>query len=82
MSYQHPQLGAAIGWKHNHMPGMTTRDGILTGWPTKPWPTDEELATWVAEYETVRINTPPEKTLAEEVAALKAKVAALEAAKL
>ena len=52
MRFVHPQLAMAIGWKFNHQPGMETSGGGLTGWPTTPWPTDQELAGYVAQYET------------------------------
>ena len=57
MSFVHPKLAYAIGWKFNHQPGMETSGGGLTDWPTKPWPTDEELAGYVAEYEAYLAST-------------------------
>lgn len=57
MSFVHPKLAHAIGWRFNHQPGMDTSGGGLIGWPTKPWPTDEELADYVAEYETYLAST-------------------------
>ena len=57
MSYQHRKLGIALGWKWNQQPGMSTEDGSLSGWPTEPWPTDQELAQWVGEYETYLVST-------------------------
>ena len=50
-TFQHPKLAVAIGWKFNHQPGMSTSEGSLTKWPTELWPTNEELAQWVTEYE-------------------------------
>lgn len=52
MAYRHPQLANALGWKFNHQHGIRTSDGWLTDWPTQPWPTEVELAQYVAEYET------------------------------
>lgn len=52
MAYQHPRLAVALGWKFNHQQGMCTSDGALTAWPEKVWPTDDEQAQMVAEYET------------------------------
>ena len=57
MSFVHPKLAYAIGWKFNHQPGMGTSGGGLTDWPTQPWPTDQELAGYVAEYETYLAST-------------------------
>ena len=46
-------LGQALGWKHNHAEGITTRDGVLTEWPVALGtpPTEAEQAAIVAEYE-------------------------------
>ena len=57
MSYRHPLLGQAIGWKFNHQEGMQTCNGALAGWPTEPWPTDDELAQIVTDYEAYRAST-------------------------
>ena len=53
MAYEHSRLAAAIGRKFNHEPGMSTSNGCLTQWPAilGTWPTDAQLAQWVAEYE-------------------------------
>lgn len=58
MAYQHPLLGAALGWKFNHQEHMMTRSGTLTEWPTKDIPADEELAQWVAEYQALPVDSP------------------------
>lgn len=57
MAYTHPKLAYAIGWKFNHQQGMETSGGGLTSWPTQPWPTDQELAGYVAEYEAYLAST-------------------------
>lgn len=57
MSFVHPKLASAIGWKFNHQPGMGTSGGGLTDWPTQPWPTDQELIGYVAEYEAYLAST-------------------------
>ena len=57
MPYHHSKLAYAIGWKFNHQPGMETSGGGLTAWPMQPWPTDQELAGYVAEYETYLAST-------------------------
>lgn len=57
MSFVHPKLAYAIGWKFNHQPGMNTSGGSLTDWPTQPWPTDQDLAGYVAEYEAYLAST-------------------------
>ena len=57
MAYSHDLLAYAIGWKFNHQPGMSTSNGFLTDWPTEPWPTDQDLAGWVVEYEAYLAST-------------------------
>lgn len=46
-------LGAALGWKYNHEPGIETRDGALTAWPDSlgPMPSEQQQRAVVAEYE-------------------------------
>ena len=46
-------LGNALGWKHNHAPGIETRDGVLTSWPVSlgAQPSEAEQAVIVAEFE-------------------------------
>lgn len=46
-------IGAILGWKFDHAPGMTTFDGAITEWPQGlgPLPTSQQLLTWEAEYE-------------------------------
>ncbi len=45
-------LGAILGWKHNHEPGITTADGILMNWPATlgPRPTQVQIDQWTVEY--------------------------------
>lgn len=59
---QEPYVGEVIGWKFNHAPGISTRDGVITAFPkvavdrdentrdNTTLPTDEELTQWKAEY--------------------------------
>jgi len=42
-------IGAVIGWKHNHQPGMSTRDGVITEFPGGI-PSQADQDTWTAEY--------------------------------
>ena len=42
-------IGAVIGWKFNHQAGMSTSDGVITGFPNGI-PTQAEQDTWTAEY--------------------------------
>ena len=51
---KHPLVGAIIGWKFNHTPGMSTVDGEIVKWPESlgSQPTQENLDTWATEYET------------------------------
>ena len=52
MAYQHPLLGSALGWQHNHTPGICTKKGSLTAWPAAlgAAPSDTAQAQVVAEY--------------------------------
>ena len=43
-------IGAVLGWKFNHQSGMSTADGVITDFP-KGIPSDEDIATWKAEYD-------------------------------
>lgn len=46
-------LGAALGWKFDNAPGISTVDGVLTAWPEDslgPAPTEAEQAAIMAEY--------------------------------
>lgn len=70
MSFQHRTLARALGWKFNHQPGMETSDGMLTAWPTMPWPTDAQLAQWVADYEALPMDDPAK----DRRASLKARI--------
>ena len=62
-------IGAVIGWKFNHQPGMSTRDGVITAFPGGI-PSKELQDQWTAEYEAYLAAKPPEKTLDERVKAL------------
>ena len=42
-------IGAVIGWKHNHQSGMTTRDGVITAFPGGI-PSQADQDKWTAEY--------------------------------
>ena len=43
-------IGAVIGWKHNHQAGMATRDGKITEFPGGI-PSQAVQNTWTAEYD-------------------------------
>ena len=43
-------IGTVIGWKFNHQPGMSTRDGVITEFPGGI-PTQADQDTWATEYE-------------------------------
>ena len=47
-------LGAVLGWKFNHEPGISTIEDNIVGWPLTlgPAPTSAQIAAWTAEYET------------------------------
>lgn len=45
--------GDVIGWKTNHHPGITTRDGVIISWPgDSPFPEPDQATydQWEAEY--------------------------------
>lgn len=50
--YQHPQLGAALGWKYNHESGLRTENGVLVRFPATlgAVPDDVSLAQTVTDY--------------------------------
>lgn len=67
-------LGAALGWKHEHVPGIETRENSVTGemelvgWPSNlgPPPSKAEQRQIVAEYEAHLAqleNEPDEMTV-------------------
>ena len=65
-------IGAVIGWKHNHQEGMTCRensDGVLeiVEFPGGI-PSAEDQAAWTAEYEA--IYTPERANALEAIIAL------------
>jgi hypothetical protein len=62
-------IGEVIGWKFNHQPGMSTRDGIITEFPGGI-PSQELQEQWTAEYETHIANQPPVLTEKQRLAAL------------
>lgn len=56
MATQIDNMGAIIGWKHNHQSGMTTVDGVITEFPGGI-PSDEDIATWKKEYDAHIVAT-------------------------
>jgi hypothetical protein len=46
-------IGAALGWKYNHAPGIRTHGDKITAWPASlgPVPDEAEQAAIMAEYE-------------------------------
>jgi len=42
-------IGAVIGWKHNHQSGMSTRKGVITEFPGGI-PSQADQDKWTAEY--------------------------------
>ena len=65
MATQLNNMGAIIGWKHNHISGMRTENGIITDFPsgvdgvtyTGDIPSDANIATWKTEYEAHLAST-------------------------
>lgn len=49
----------ALGWKHNHKPGIRTRDGEITEWPEElgDMPTQAQIKQWEAEW-LAFVNNP------------------------
>lgn len=45
-------LGAILGWKFGHYPGIVTREDVLTDWPEDlgPVPTDNQIQGYEREY--------------------------------
>ena len=44
-------IAAVIGWKFNDQPGMSTKDNVITEFPSGI-PTQSEQDLWTAEYDT------------------------------
>lgn len=46
-------LGEVLGWKFDHVQGISTKNGVLVAWPESlgERPTDEQISAWTAEYE-------------------------------
>ena len=42
-------IAEVIDWKHNHQPGMSTRDGVITEFPNGI-PSQADQNKWTAEY--------------------------------
>ena len=47
-------IGAVIGWKHNHQSGMATLDGVITEFPGGI-PSQADQDTWTTEYEAYKV---------------------------
>ena len=47
-------IGAVIGWKHNHQEGMSTSDGVITEFPNGI-PSQADQDTWTVEYEAYKV---------------------------
>jgi hypothetical protein len=59
---KHP---VAIGWKHDYVSGISTREGVLTAWPASlgAWPTQEQVEQWEAEW----LARPPEPSFQDDL---------------
>lgn len=64
-------IGAILGWKFNHAPGIETRDGVITAWPESlgPVPTPEQIDAWTSEYEAA-VAAPATVTRTQALLAL------------
>ena len=58
-------IGTVIGWKFNHQPGMSTREGVITEFPGGI-PTQADQDTWTAEYEADIGSTQYQRDRKEE----------------
>ncbi len=59
-----------LGWKTDHYPGITTRSGVITGWPAgAPFPEPDQAThdIWLAEFQAAGIEqrTQDKKVLRE-----------------
>jgi hypothetical protein len=65
MATQLNNMGEIIGWKFNHMSGMSTYDGWITEFPSgvsgvtyaDGIPNDANIATWKTEYDAMLVAT-------------------------
>jgi len=67
-------LGQVLGWKHNHAPGITTKDDKLVNWPPGlgPRPDAAQIATWTAQYEALPVDGPARNPRADRLARTRA----------
>ena len=64
-------IAEVIGWKFNHQPGMSTRDGVITEFPGGI-PSAQDQATWTAEYDAE--FSPTKETARAEITRLESTV--------
>jgi len=57
-------IGTVIGWKHNHQPGMCTREGVITEFPGGI-PSQSDQDKWAVEYEAQIPTMEWKKKMAE-----------------
>lgn len=45
-------LGEVLGWKFDGVPGITTRENVITGWPVSlgTLPTKAQINQWTADF--------------------------------
>lgn len=57
-------IGAILGWKFSHTPGICTVDDVITEWPEAlgAVPTVEQVAAWSAEFDTAQAALESVKT--------------------
>jgi len=66
-------IGEVIGWKFNHQPGMSTKDGEIIEFPGGIPSTDDQ-EKWTLEYEAHLAGTKYQKDRASEYPELKAQL--------
>ena len=49
-----PDISEVIGWKFNHQPGMSTRDGVITAFPGGI-PSQADQDAWTTEYVAAQV---------------------------
>ncbi len=56
-------LGAILGWKHNHEPGIRTKGDTIVEWPVSlgKFPDQADIDLWTTEYEAFLVTEASEK---------------------
>ena len=59
------KLGAVLGWKHNHVEGLTTDGDTIRDWPASlgARPTQAQINTWTAEYDAAQLEVQKQERI-------------------